>query len=248
MKILEKKATFLCPHCEIQSLHLLVETTKELPGYTYSIWGKDKDRRLYEAQAIRNHLIYRCVNCEKDTYILFQGVAQARIVDKGLVTIEPPKIIHKFPVASLSIHISVPENVKRATFEAELCLSVGAYNACGVMARRAINSLCQDKGAKGKDLYEQLQFLRNNHMITPDLWEWAEELRVVGRSGAHPEWEKVSADEADYAIRFLREIIRYVYINPYERAQRRLRETKKKKGAQDSPGRKKKLLVEKSKG
>jgi nicotinic acid phosphoribosyltransferase len=113
--------------------------------------------------------------------------------------------------------------------EAEKSLSVGAYNACGVMARRAMHCLCSDKGAKGKDLYDQLLYLKDNNLITPDLWEWAEELRIVGRSGAHPEWEEVTPEDADYAVRFLREIIRYVYINPAERAEKRLKESKKKK-------------------
>jgi nicotinic acid phosphoribosyltransferase len=97
------------------------------------------------------------------------------------------------------------------------------------MARRAIHSLCADRKAKGKDLYEQLKYLKDNNLITPDLWEWAEELRIVGRSGAHPEWGEVSPEDAEYALRFLREIIRYIYINPAERAARRLKEAKKKK-------------------
>ncbi len=70
--------------------------------------------------------------------------------------------------------------------------------------------------------------MKDTHALTPDLWAWAEELRVVGRSGAHPEWEDVTAEDAEYAVRFLREIVRYVYINPAERSLHRLKETKKK--------------------
>jgi hypothetical protein len=89
--------------------------------------------------------------------------------------------------------------------------------------------LCQEKGASGKDLHDQLRDLRDRNVITPDLWEWAEELRVVGKHGAHPEWEDVTMEDADYAVRFLREILRYVYINPAERAARKLKETSAKK-------------------
>jgi hypothetical protein len=39
----------------------------------------------------------------------------------------------------------------------------------------------------------------------------------------------VSPQEAKYAVEFLREIIRYVYINPAERAAQRVAEVKKKK-------------------
>ncbi len=72
-------------------------------------------------------------------------------------------------------------------------------------------------------------WLKEQHFITPDIWEWAEELRILGRSGAHPEWEDVKPSEADYGMRFLEEIIKYVYVNPYERKQMKLKETKKKK-------------------
>jgi hypothetical protein len=49
----------------------------------------------------------------------------------------------------------------------------------------------------------------------------------MGRAGAHPEWQEVAQGDADYAVRFLREIIRYVYINPAELASRRIKETAK---------------------
>jgi hypothetical protein len=105
--------------------------------------------------------------------------------------------------------------------EAEKCLAVGAPNACGTMARRAIHCLCQNKKATGDNLYKQLKSLRENGTITDDIWEWASDLRMIGRDGAHPEWPDVSPEDADYAVRFLHEIIRYVDINPWERAQRR---------------------------
>jgi hypothetical protein len=63
---------------------------------------------------------------------------------------------------SLSLWVFVTPPV-----EAEKCLAVGAYNACGTMTRRAMHSLCSDKNAGGSDLYAQLKFLKDNHLITP---------------------------------------------------------------------------------
>ena len=228
------EATFQCPHCGILSLCLLQEPARQLQGYYETIMLKDKGGQNHQTSVYLQYFIYRCVNCGKDTYFLFQN--EAKIWSSGIgegipgiIAEEAAKVIHQFPVTNPTSHPSVPEDVRKATLEAEKCLSVGAYNACGVMARRAIQALCRDKGSKGEDLYNQLLFLRDKSLITPDLWDWAEELRIVGRSGAHPEWEEVSADDADYAVRFLWEIIRYVYINPSERAERKLKETKKKK-------------------
>jgi Domain of unknown function (DUF4145) len=218
---------FNCPHCNIRSLHQRIETPDPL-YYTSDTLITDQGKQ-YRAQVLMQHLIYRCVNCKKDTYFLMRGTARTDPRLDGVKVEAPPEIVQQYPVYSLTGHSSVNQDVRKAIIEAENCFSVNAFNACGVMARRAIHCLCSDKGAKGKDLYEQLKYLKDNNLITPDLWDWAEELRIVGRSGAHPEWEEISKGEADYALRFLREIIRYVYINPAERAATRLKETKKKK-------------------
>jgi len=213
----EAQRDFVCPHCSVHSIHTPqsyaagTEVRVYLPSPTTG--------KAYPRQVNLTHVVYRCIKCQKDTYILSRPPVEEL----------PEQIIHQHPTVIPVLHEAVPAEVRRATIEADKCLSTRAPNACGVMARRAIHAICQDMRAEGKDLHDQLKFLRDAHQITPDLWKWAEELRIVGRSGAHPEWEDVSPEEADYAVRFLREIIRYVYINPFERDQRKLKETKKKK-------------------
>ena len=213
----ELSRDFICPHCRVHSLHLF--EVGHL-GPTVKVWFRNiRTLQPYYRETKLLHHIYRCVKCKGDTYLLI----------RPLVETEPEKIMHQYPIPMPMPHESVPVEVERAAIEAEKCLSVQAPNACGVMARRAIHALCRDKKAQGDNLYDQLKFLRDSHEITPDLWQWAEELRIVGRSGAHPEWEDVTLEEAAYAVRFLEEIIKYVYINPYEFNQRKLKETKKKK-------------------
>lgn len=60
-------------------------------------------------------------------------------------------------------------------------------------------------------------------------------VRGTSCGGAHPEWEELSQEETEYAVRFLREILRFVYINPAELAARRLKETKKKTAPAKEP-------------
>src|SRR5260370_27699132 len=99
------------------------------------------------------------------------------------------QVLHQYPVGIPPTHVKLPADVWSAMAEAEKCLAVAAPNACGTMVRRAVDALAQHKKAKGKDLYGRLADLKNKGVITPDLYEWAEELRVAGRHGAHPEWE-----------------------------------------------------------
>ncbi len=210
---------YLCPHCGVLSQH---QKTPFAGVMQHCDGGEPK--QVYQSQL--RHYILRCVNCGEDTYLLYQTV-----FTRGPLYVLPgsePQVLHAYPSATCLIHGAVPRAVQSAATEAENCLGVGAYNACGVMTRRAMQSLCEDKKAQGKDLFDQLKFLRDNHSVTPDLWEWAEELRVLGKHGAHPEWEEVSEDDAEYGVKFLREIVKYVYVLPYERSEKRLKETSKK--------------------
>ena len=222
-------AAFLCPHCGILSLNQLQSNL----AYTDRIRNpKDPaDGQLYAID--KRHLIYRCVKCHKETYFLVQDAVviheQNPGGDRTIKRVAEAAILHQFPLAIPATHASVPVDVKKAMIEAEKCLAVGAWNGSATMTRRAVDAICQSRGAEGADLYHRLQWLRDNHLITPDIWQWAEELRILGRSGAHPEWEDVEPDDATYAVKFLREIIRYVYINPAERNERMAKETARKK-------------------
>jgi hypothetical protein len=214
---------FPCPFCSVQTQHTLIAQQEyHLPLNVLNAHGEEVAVIHY-----RTHRIFRCVVCQKDTYRLYQRLPPISAADA--VDPQPEREIHQYPVSTLiGDQSKIPAKVRDAWLEAERCLSAGAANACGTMTRRAVDALAQDKGAKGKDLFERLADLKAKGLITPDLWDWAEEIRTAGKVGAHPEWEEMTPEEADYALRFLREIIRYVYINPSERQARRLKETKKK--------------------
>jgi len=159
------------------------------------------------------------VNCQKDTYFFYRS----DFLNGTNTRPEFPTagLLHQYPVSTPTSHPAVCAGVKSATVEAEQCLGVGAYNACGVMTRRAIHSLCADKGAEGRDLFAQLKDLQAKQLITPDLYEWADNLRVLGRDGAHPEFPEVTPEDAEDGVKLLREIVKYVYILPHERAEKR---------------------------
>ena len=211
--------TFTCPHCGVMSLH---QKLRDVPGSV--------DRRQLEIlsggtvaiEALHIHFIFQCVNCQKDTYLLYrQDFKSPTATTITLPDFPKAEFLYQYPVHTPTLYESVPSAVASAATEAERCLSVGAPNACGVMTRRAMHSLCEDKVAAGKNLFSQLKDLKDKQIITHDLHEWADSLRVLGNDGAHPELPAVTQGDAEDGVKLLREIVKFVYILPYERAQKR---------------------------
>ena len=219
----KKTATFICPHCNVHSLHTSVSDVETKKKYVHT-------PGTLAYYIITVHVIFECVVCKGETYCLisyetdprrpaYRIIAQvewSEALENG-----KGKILYQHPPANAKAHIAVEKNVAAATVEAQNCLSVGAYNASGVMTRRAIHSLCHDKKAVGKDLFAQLNDLKNKQLITPDLHDWADSLRALGRDGAHPEFPELTQEDAEDGVRLLQEIVKYTYILPQERAKKR---------------------------
>ena len=213
---------FVCPACSVPTRH---ELSKELGGSKSidvgpSVDTKAKgDGRTYAGVI---HAIWTCPTCSTQTYQLvrlpsFPGGARL-----------DAEVLHQHPVATPSEHPGLPSTVRDALNEAIRCFNSDAPNACGTMLRRAVHALCAQQEASGANLYEQLANLRDQHKITKTLWDWAEELRTAGKVGAHPEWEAMTKEEARYALNLAYELVRYVYVNPWEVEQRKLKDSKRR--------------------
>ena len=227
---------FECPHCGVLTQHNRVAFTQ---GHTAAVKlhalvessTAPAPTGSWEYTANVFHDVVRCVNCGKDTYFLVRSKTDAissaapppfpPAAHQALARLPQHEVVHQYPLSIPTSHPAVPVSVASAAIEAEKCLGVGAFNACGVMTRRAIHSLCEDKKAEGKDLFAQLKDLKAKQLITPDLHEWADTLRVLGRDGAHPEFPEVTPEDAEDGVKLLREIVKYVYILPHERAEKR---------------------------
>lgn len=163
----------------------------------------------------KNHnLIYEIGECNScDFFVLVQRFAG------NVVNIYPnplPKTVQE----------KTPEFLKRDMEEAYLCFSVGAYRATGVLARRALQLCCIEKGAPDKRLEEQIDWLLDQQIITKELKDWAHEVRLTGGDAAHPpkkvtDDERVEKNDADDILTLLEEFINILYIAPKLAEERR---------------------------
>jgi len=90
--------------------------------------------------------------------------------DKELYKSFPPQMID-FDATS------IPRGVKNTLEEAIKCNSIGAYKASAMMVRRVLEEVCQDRGAKGKDLQQRLLKLEEKIVVPAELLEAANDSR-----------------------------------------------------------------------
>ncbi len=127
------------------------------------------------------------------------------------------------------IHDKTPDFLRGDLIEANLCFSIGAYRASVVMARRALQSCCFEKGAPDKKLEDQIKWLLSEQIITKDLNDWAHEVRATGGDAAHPSKspqqgeERITREDAEDILILLDNFVDVLYIAPALAEERRVK-------------------------
>lgn len=108
----------------------------------------------------------------------------------------------------------LPDNIRKFYLQSAEGLKRGDWDSCAMMARRVLEVACKtiDPGASGK-LYNRIDDLANNHLITPDLKEWAHEIRMDGNDAAHEE-EPVEKAFAAELLAFTELFLTYTFTMP----------------------------------
>jgi hypothetical protein len=184
-----------CPHCLREVRFDILANTQHGPMLHH----------IQKCQAC-GELVYRQINIEEQGHTLAQW---------------PPKGIRP-------AHPAVPAPIAADWLEAHLCLSIRAFRGAAAMARRAVQGVAVEQGAKDATLNAQLRELKATATLHPTMVEWADHIRLLGNVGAHPGadgLETVSEDEAREVVRFLDELLRWLYELPAETAAARAART-----------------------
>jgi len=153
--------------------------------------------------------VLACPNCMEHCYAEFRGDTD-RKTGKAVW-----HVMH--PVAPPIQSPAIPENVQRDYNEATACLAIGAYRASAAMCRRALESSAIERGASKARLVDQVDELLQKSVISPQLAEWAHEIRFWGNIGVHPDEDglaDVTPDDAGEIMQFTTEYLEHVYIMP----------------------------------
>jgi hypothetical protein len=183
-----------CPRCRCHT-NLIYRA-----GYERSIAG---GKYLY-------HAVEECNNCH-------QHFLTIRLKNQyGQILKSYPEGLPK------TVNSLISDSVKKDFEEALLCQSVGAYRGAAVLARRAVQLICLDKGAKeGEKLYKQIEELFDNNIITQDIKDWADEVRYIGNDAAHPNKEEVNKEDSEDILELLESLCDVLYVAPARAAKRK---------------------------
>ena len=186
-----------CPHCGNKSPQKLL-FNQETTGTGWMI---------HDGEEVEFDVVYFVASCDTCNHILvYQAVDD--IPERNFFT--SADLVYP---NSGELHSSVPKAISNIYNEA-LRIKNLAPNAYAVQIRRALEALCEDRGAKSGTLNKMLSDLSAKGEIPSTLAEATDLLRLLGNIGAHASdisvqpWQVYTLDE------FFRAIVEYVYVAP----------------------------------
>jgi hypothetical protein len=125
------------------------------------------------------------------------------------------KLIRSYPVGHIQFDTgSVPWRVASAFDEALTCAAHECYIAAGMLIRKTLEAVCQDRQAKGDNLFQRIGDLRTKIVLSHELFDAMDYLRLLGNDAAHIEaktYDDVGKGEIEAAIELTKEIIKATY-------------------------------------
>jgi len=112
---------------------------------------------------------------------------------------------------------NAPKNVSSDVSEAQICHAVGAYKACVVMCRRALEQVSINISANGQTLHDKIRSLQTQGIISSEIFAIFEEIRYFGNYGAHPNDDllgDVTKDDSSSVLDVTFHIIKHIYDIP----------------------------------
>ena len=119
---------------------------------------------------------------------------------------------------SLSDDHLLPENLYRIYSETLGALNSGSPVLTGIGIRAIIETVCKDKKATGRDLYDRINDLVGQGVLTTEGAEILHKLRVLGNAAAH-EVKPHSSTQLGLAFDVVEHLLQGVYILPHHAKQ-----------------------------
>jgi hypothetical protein len=187
-----------CPHCERPSTFAVTLIAHETV-----------------ANVTSHHAILHCnsVTCRKRTYVITtknaaQRIEQDRHNDSLILYPSAQEPTH---------HTSIPKPIGKDWIEAQKTFNVGATKATAMICRRILYGVILDKKCPEHPLHEGIKHLCAKERLPSIVEKWLGEIKDDGHDAAHPSRAlDVSDENVVETMGYTKELLRFVYIEPYE--------------------------------
>lgn len=166
-----------------------------------------------------------CSACERPTTVAAAypnptpGQTMVSYTGKALAEVITP------PATRTEVSLEhVPSEIVSDYREAIRCLQAQAYKGTAVLARRAVEAICDHllellaeapRKVREGVLWDKIDHLRSQNELTNKLASLAHKVRVFGKYGAHPTddgLDEVTKKDAERALIFLEQLLQHVFI------------------------------------
>jgi hypothetical protein len=209
----------LCPRCGKQSSFDIAGSLPATFDSSYSIDHSGKEERGLIDRV--SSLI--CRHCNQPVVVVEEQWIGDHPAKEGKYSgIVNYRGINWWPLPEAYLSSDIPNNIAGVFAEAAKALYADCPRASAVMARRALEAICVDKGETSGILADRLDALKSKGILQPTLADWAKEVRLIGNVGAHFDpIQTVTMEDAKQLLSFLRELLKYLYELPAELARRK---------------------------
>jgi hypothetical protein len=199
MVIKPENIDLFCPHCNV-----MVEARVEASATAESSFlkGEDATEGMHWQQCYDTALCPRCLGP-------FLIKRRMTFVEGSLFGVEEEGVL--FPAEAGMQIDGVPEPIARAYQQAARAYRASLYEPSAIMCRKCLEGICENFKAQGRNLKEKLASLEKEGVIDTKLFQWADELRIVGNDAAHDVNVSILKDDARDALGFVEAILMYVF-------------------------------------
>lgn len=202
---LPTRASAWCPTCKA-NVHLMVHATSTRHG------GFDR---------VVEYVFGECVACRGPALVRYEG---RQGVDALLGT-EEPRREQLYPSREMT-RARLPKSVREPYEEAINAHWTGSKMSAVVMVGRTLEAIAVEFKAHEGTLYQAIDKLKEDGVISPELADWGHELRGIRNQGAHAA-DPVTVEDASAAIQFLNAIVETLFYLRPKFAERRASRQKK---------------------
>jgi hypothetical protein len=200
-----------CPHCQV-AIHENFENKT-------SLYSGRKPHSQYQILKWIVELM-TCPACHDDIIHLAEVLVPSSN-PSYISSVVSQKMIYPEGASRSLPSTHVPEQFKKDYIEASKVIHL-SEKASAALSRRCLQNIIHNHlGIKAKDLFTEIQSIRDQGKLPSDIADQLDQLREIGNFAAHPKKDsltgeiiEVDAGEAEWALDILDEIFDYCFDRP----------------------------------